>query len=282
MKKLKKAGLNTPKPQYQITECFNVLKNLWAQPEYTELVITNRAWYKLIAFINLIGDYEISGFGRVQTIPDTTGKLVNYVTDFDIIRQEVKEAYVEADADAVAEFILSLKPEERNEWTLDWHSHVNMGTSPSGTDWDNYAEMLRLRLGNQFPSMIVNKQGNITAQQIISDNRHTDIKVYVTTKELPETELVAIYKECKEKVQKLCTLAPKTTTYTNKQWAHNYGFEGQRYTDYWEDADTDCVYCGNVSDKKCSDEIGFSICKECFDTYAHTSSTTKKEKNYGF
>lgn len=203
----------TPK-KYPITECFNILKNMWAEPDYKQLVITPKAWYKLVAFINLVGDYEISGFGRIQSVPNEKGEVTSFVTDFDIIEQEVKAAYVESDEDAVLNFIVQLPAEQRAEWTLDWHSHVEMATSPSGTDWNNYSDMLKARMGKQFPSMIVNKRGEITAQQIISENKHPRIEMLIQQKALSDDEILAIYNECKEKVETLCTKAIERTTYS--------------------------------------------------------------------
>jgi proteasome lid subunit RPN8/RPN11 len=209
--------------RYVVTECYDIIRRMYEEPQISELCISSRAWIKLMYFIHLVGDYEISGFGRVQKIND-----MHVVTDFDILKQEVKQAYVESDADAVLDFIRRTPKEERSEWILDWHSHVNMGTSPSGTDWTNYGEMLKARLNKQFPAMIVNKSGSVTSYQIITAAKHSEIKV---TRELPsdltEEDYVAIYSECKEKVETLCRKAVVTTTYsygktTGSTWNSSY------------------------------------------------------------
>ena len=221
--KITNVAQKTP-AKYVCCDCFNVLKNMWAEPTYTELIITSRAWYKLMAFIHLIGDYEISGFGRIQK-GTYNGKETALVTDFDIIRQEVKAAYVESDDDAVLDFIMKLPADQRSEWTLDWHSHVNMGTTPSSTDWDNYSDMLKARMGKQFPAMIVNKSGSVTAHQIMSEVKHPGINVKIEKTVLNDTELLAIYNECKEKVENLCTKAVVITTY-------QYGSANNRTSTY--------------------------------------------------
>ena len=226
-------------PQYYpVTECLQLLKNLFTQPEYTKLVITTPAWTKLMAFIHLIGDYEISGFGRV--IPDEKDKQTGIVIDFDIIKQEVKSAYVESDADAVLEFIMQTPENERTEWILDWHSHVNMGTSPSGTDWDNYKDMLIARQQRQFPAMIVNKSGNVNAFQIICAEKHASIEVYVEKQHLSDENIEKIYNECKEKVQKKCTKAAVVTTYNsganvNRSYTGTYYYNNYYDDDNWYD-----------------------------------------------
>lgn len=276
--------------KYIVTECYNILKNMWAEPDYVKLTITAEAWYKLVAFINLVGDFEITGFGRIQSVPTENG-VMHLVTDFDIIKQEVKPAYVEADEDAVLQFLMKLPEDQRDEWTLDWHSHVEMGTTPSGTDWNNYSEMLATRMGKQFPSMIVNKKGHITAQQIISDNRHPSIQVMVQQKALPESDILKIYNECKDKVERLCTeyVAPVTTykpTYasqtTSNIWAgyakksdaqavedyDDYEYYGQ-YTGYGTQADVeedlDCHYCGAKASSWHTQQLGVAVCKDCYD-----------------
>lgn len=229
------------KPVYEVTECLQFLKNLYTKPVYKQLTISNYAWIKLMAFIHLVGEYEISGFGRIK---DET------VIDFDIIRQEVKSAYVESDADSVLEFIMNTKPEERSEWILDWHSHVNMGTTPSTTDWTNYYEMLTARQNKQFPAIIVNKKGCITANQIICEGKYTEIKMFVDTTPLSEDKIEEIYNICKEKVENYCTKAATTSwssygALTDRSVGTGY----QGYSSYYDYDDYDDYYF-NRSQKK--------------------------------
>lgn len=280
--------------KYPITECFQLLKNMYTKPTYEELCITAKAWMKLNAFIHLVGDFEISGFGRIQK-GEVDGKEMYLVTDFDIIKQEVKAAYVESDEDAVMEFIMKTPADQRGEWVLDWHSHVNMATSPSGTDWSNYSDMLKARMNQQFPAMIVNKKGDVTAYQIITDGRHTPIKMYIDTSSISDDELWALYQECKEKVETRCTKATQqaaTTkssvwtggTYRNSTVGYNtgysynyndydydygYGFHGNRWWDEEDDEIAEAKRQGYVfdDDKSSSrDTIEVEaepICEEC-------------------
>ena len=224
--------------KYPITECFQLLKNMYTKPTYEELCITTKAWMKLNAFIHLVGDFEISGFGRIQK-GEVDGKEMHLVTDFDIIKQEVKAAYVESDEDAVMEFIMNTPADQRGEWVLDWHSHVNMATSPSGTDWTNYSDMLKARMNQQFPAMIVNKKGDVTAYQIITDGRHTPIKMYIDTSPISDDELWALYQECKEKVETRCSKAiAKSAATTSTVWTggnyrnNNVGYTGSTLNSY--------------------------------------------------
>ena len=229
--------------KYPVIECFNVLRNLWAKPEVKELIITSHAWAKLMAFIHLIGDYEISGFGKIERREDTPTTF--YVTDFDIIKQTVEGAYVESDEDAVMDFIMRTPADQREQWTLDWHSHVNMGTTPSGTDWSNYGDMLSARMGKQFPAIVVNKQGNVSAYQIMTEARHETITVKLEQEDIPEGILLQIYKECKEKVENLCTkkqvIRANTAWAGSKNLANNYNSKRwwDTYNTYEEEDDDD-------------------------------------------
>lgn len=196
---------------YPITDCLDIIKGMFITPKYSQLTITAEAWVKLMCLINLVGDYEISGFGRI-----VNGKIV----DFDILEQEVKPAYVESDAEAVTKFLMSLPEEQIAEWELDWHSHVNMGTHPSGTDTSNYAKMFEARMRKQFPFMIVNKKGEVTLQQYISSARMEDIDVSLEDGDVPETKINEIYEKCRKLVQEKCRRSVVVTTYqtTTSTW----------------------------------------------------------------
>lgn len=280
--------------KYPVTECFQIIKNMYVEPKYTKLYITAEAWIKLMCFIHLIGDYEISGFGRIQNIDG-----IMTVTDFDILKQEVRGAYVEASEDAVMDFIRRTPKEQRGEWTFDWHSHVEMGTTPSGTDWNNYKEMLAARMGEQFPFMIVNKRQEVTSCCYISEGRHPAISVLILKDSVTEDRMFEIYEECKAKIETLCTKYVAKTTYTGTSsvWnsASNYktsrvGFEnygygyGYGYGYDYDDEDEEvaeakrqgyvfddeqpepepfCYGCGKPLDPNNKQEQNWGYCSEC-------------------
>lgn len=299
------ATTTTPltKAKYVVTECYNIVRNMFVEPEYTELYITSKAWTKLMCFIHLVGEYEITGFGRIQENVDTPNGPKRAITDFDIIEQEVKQAYVEADADAVLDFMRKLPADQRGEWTLDWHSHVNMGVSPSGTDWTNYSSMLSARMNKQFPAMIVNKRGDVSMHCIITSAKHPEIKVYIIQENLNDEDFSAIYYECKEKVENLCTkyVAPATTYTYGSNWykSNDSAYKGTAcgydYDKRWweEDAEDDVNYpktgslLGNKSladedeEAKAAREAGYildddGICPYCGLPVRETDETYKQ------
>lgn len=245
-------------------ECKQLIYNLFASPKYKELNITKTAYIKLMCYINLIGDYEISGFGRIQN---------GTITDVKILKQQVRAAYVECDEDAVLEFIRSIPKEQLSEWELDWHSHVNMGVIPSGTDWNNYESMSTLRGYKQFPAMIINKKQDYTLMNYISENNSEDIELNITDEPITQAEIDKIYAEAKKDIKENCTksitiqTASKTRKST-KQEKISYPLYNDYYSSYFrDDYDTDdiitnsCKSCGTPLLN--SHELTTGFCEDC-------------------
>jgi len=251
-----------------LRECKQFIYNLFAKPKYSELKVTKRAYIKLMCYINLIGDYEISGFGRIQE---------GTITDFKILKQEVKPAYVECDEDAVLEFIRSIPRNELAEWELDWHSHVNMGVTPSGTDWKNYESMSELRGHKQFPVMIINKKQEYTLLNYISEDNSEDIELTITDEEITQNEIDEIYEETKRDIKEKCTkeiqLASTYSIYgkqTIKQEKTSYPTYQDYYSAYNHNYDSGYGY-------DYDDEIESVRCKSC-----HTPLLNSHELTTGF
>ena len=245
-------------------ECRDTIYKIFEKPKYEELNITQRAYIKLMCYIYLIGDYEISGFGRIQ---DGT------ITDFKILKQDVKSAYVECDENAVLDFIRTIPTEELAEWELDWHSHVNMGTSPSGTDTTNYAEMHKMRGGKQFPIMIINKKQDYTLANYISRDRIEDIELTIIEEDVSKEEIDEIYEEAKRDVETYCTknivvytsnfkTNTYTTNYKNNNWqsrvygTSSYMNYGCGYNDFYV-----CQCCG--TELISAHEMSVGLCEDC-------------------
>lgn len=95
---------------------------------------------------------EISGLGRFLVSPDG----FQYVSEVKIFKQRVTGAHAEIDAETLEQFFESLPTEERGQWRFQWHSHVNMGTSPSGTDIQDYADLIDM--WKWFTPIIINKR----------------------------------------------------------------------------------------------------------------------------
>lgn len=198
---------------FEVTDCFEEVKELLypTPPEYTKLTFTSEAWLKLMFFIHLIGKYEITGFGRV---------VDNQIVDIDILKQKVQTTTVDVDVDEMLRFIMSLPEEERGQWVLDWHSHVEMGAFVSGTDSSNYDLQYQARLNQQYPYLIVNKKQSCLCECYVNPYKKTKIDVSILKSDIPQERMLEIYNECAEKVKTLCTapLSRHATTYTTSKY----------------------------------------------------------------
>lgn len=214
---------------YQVTECWNqILEMVFpAQPKWTELTFTRRAWLELQCYINLVGGYEVTGFGRV---------VDNQIVDVKILKQTVKPATVDCDVDAMLEFLQAIPKDQIGQWVLDWHSHVKMGVFASGTDSKNYEEQFEARLRNQFPYIIVNQLGDVYSRCYINPRKETEIKISILQEDITKDELLAIYEECKKDVEELCSkpnYSTQSTTWydydSDDAWGRYYGYNNNSF-----------------------------------------------------
>lgn len=271
---------------YLTTNCWSKILNLVfpEKPKFSKLIFTCPAWLKLQCYINLVGDYEITGFGRI---------VDDRIVDIKIIPQTVKSAEVDCDIDAMVDFMRKLPKEERGQWILDWHSHVDMGCFMSGTDSKNYEEQLEARLNQQFPVMIVNKKGEVWCQNYMETGlKPIEVSVDEDTSAITKETLKEMYDACDLDVQTLC----KKKTYSTRgfsyltsntkddddaySWGNGYGsyyssyqYDGYNTPSYSKkkdalksvkatDDDDCCVSCGTyLSDP---DEYDRGLCEDCW------------------
>lgn len=97
-------------------------------------LFTAEALFDMMAYTLSMKHHEICGIGRVQT--DQAD--IQYVSDIIILPQEVTGGTVNVTVEAMEAFFETIPEEQHPEWCFNWHSHVKMGVSPSGTDTDNY------------------------------------------------------------------------------------------------------------------------------------------------
>ena len=189
------------------TECYKKIVARYEKPKYTELTFTARAYMKLMFIIHLVGSYEVSGYGKI-----VNGKIV----DLYLPEQVLTSTTAEIDENAMVDFLSEIPTNELKYWELDWHSHVNMGTSPSGTDKSNYEEQAEARGNKQFVAMIVNKSESIWIKNVISGVKFTDIEIKREPIDLSEKELKKLYEECVELVEDRCMKEKKITVKVSK------------------------------------------------------------------
>lgn len=177
----------------KVVECFRVIQNLFAKPKYTEVNITMEAWIKLMSYIHLVGNYEVTGLGKIKN---------NTITDFKIPTQIVTETTADATDEAMTELLREIDIDEIELWELDWHSHVDMQAFISTTDEKNYELMSMARGNKQFPLLVVNKSGEVCFKNFIHKGKITDIELILLEEKLSNEKMKEIYDSCKEDVAK--------------------------------------------------------------------------------
>lgn len=209
---------------FETAQCWDSIYELVfpTQPKWTSLTFDYKAWLKMQCYINLVGDYEITGFGRV---------VDDKIVDVKILKQEVKSATVDCDVDSMLEFMRSIPKDQIGQWILDWHSHVKMSVFASGTDTDNYKAQFEARCGNQFPLMIVNQNSEVYSKVYISPSKQAPLVIKVEKSPITKEELLELYEGCKKDVEELCS--KKTYTYTKADyydsydWGKYYGYNAK-------------------------------------------------------
>lgn len=215
---------------YEVTECFEKINDLFFPtiPKFTQLEFSAEAWAKIVCYINLIGDYEITGFGRV---------VDNKVIDIKILKQTVKQSTVDCDLDSMVKFLMEIPSDQRGQWILDWHSHVNMGVFASGTDTTNYKDQWEARLKEQYPYLIINKSLETYCQCYHSPSRSTNIKLSIEDlKSVSKDRLVEIYNQCKADIEALCekyTYTRSTYTTSTYNWNKKKDEDEDDYDNYY-------------------------------------------------
>ena len=100
-------------------------------------------------------DKEVGWMGQMIRRVNDNGMISLTLFNPYVPRQEVSGATTDIDAEGVAEYALAVKQPELIKW---WgHSHVRMGTSPSGTDITTFNEHIEADPDNPFVMTIHNK-----------------------------------------------------------------------------------------------------------------------------
>lgn len=181
----------------EVFECLHIIEELFQSPKYSKLTITSEAYIKLMCYINLVGDYEVNGFGRV---------IDDKIVDFKILQQTVNRSTVLANEQSIFKFMSQTPRDQLKEWILDWHSHVTFSPEPSRTDLSNYELMKELRGNQQFPYLIINKYGQYTCRNYINEYREKDIQLVLPSEqELSNIDIQQIYEQCKQEVEQKCS-----------------------------------------------------------------------------
>lgn len=177
------------------TECYKKVMGKYESPEFEELTITSWAYLKLLFIINLVGNHEVSGFGKVQN-----GKIV----DWYIPEQELGTLTANIDEEAMLEMMKDIPAKEMGIYKVDFHSHNNAGCTPSSTDKESYKLQAQNRGYKQFIAMIINKSESIWCKCVRQGEVFSDVKVTIEPYNLEEETAKELFDECKELVATRC------------------------------------------------------------------------------
>lgn len=179
-----------------------------------KLVFEKEAYSKAMALVEECSK-EIAWHCLIQK--ESNGKFVTYkVTDVIVFPQTVTGATVVSDAAEYTEWVMELSDEVFNNMRGHMHSHVNMGTSPSGVD-TQYQEEVTENLDDFYVFMIWNKKGSHWEKIVdIEDNivyECKDIELYLPVDDYSEWAEDMIMEYVKDSKP-----TAKSKTYTYADW----------------------------------------------------------------
>lgn len=125
------------------------------------LYFTEKSWLKMQALVREF-DKEVAWHGTARRI-DSDDKDEYIIDDILVYPQEVTGATVTTDQTKYQNWLMSREDDVFNNLRMQGHSHVNMGTSPSGVDDSLYERLLNQLDDDMFYIfMIWNKRGEKT------------------------------------------------------------------------------------------------------------------------
>ena len=239
----------------KVKECFGKITSLFEEPKYKQLNITKKAYTKLMCYINLVGDIEITGIGKIK---DDT------ITDFKIPKQIVTGTTAEATDESMIELLREIPVEEINEWELDWHSHAKISTFISGTDEKNYEKMYAYKQYKQFPIMIVNQNQEFTLENFMGADNTKEIKLFILEENQPSiNELKEIYDKCKKEVAEKVEIKKVPKVQKTKYVSYKQNWFKKNEKEY-------CISCGTELITPTERSTGY--CEDCTKLFGYYNS----------
>lgn len=191
------------------------------------LYISAIAYLKMMLYVRDTST-EIAWHGTVKR----HGKNIFQITDVMLYPQTVTGTTVTTEQDKYNEWIQNLDDDTHNSMRFQGHSHVNMATTPSGTDLTFYNDILQVLPNNDYYIfMIMNKLGNTTlliydlAENIIYENEDIEYSIVNDTQAQPlENGFTEILEDIATQKEDYCKTYTYTNTYPNYGQNHNlYG-----------------------------------------------------------
>ena len=208
------------------------------------LMFSPLAYAKMLGYIREC-DLEIAWHGVVERISNDDIPVGFYVKDVICYPQKITGATVETDDEPYNQWINSLDTDTYNNMRIQCHSHVNMGVTPSSTDWNYYKQQLRDTADDDFYIFLIMNKRHELWYNIYDklNNIHYekgDIEFSVVDENFND-----LISNCKSDITKYCqkptytevTTAAKTSNYTPSNYWYDQTYGNKSTTSLWEDED---------------------------------------------
>lgn len=249
------------------------------------IYITPNAYIKMRMLVDK-SDKEIGWYGIVNEMPGLQATYI--IEDIVVYPQRVTGVTVEQDEDRMFEFEMSLTTEQVNHKRFHGHSHVNMGTSPSGVDESFYQDLLS-QVTDYFIITITNKRNEYTTRfydvannilytdvpiQLIQDDGSLYLDWYETNKEQVKEHTYTTTQITKPTLPANKSKT-KTPTKTKQKQTSIFDYED----DYWDDYFWDPNLYDYITPEAYKDIYGTKYKGEFDDCYQNRYRKSKCNKN---
>ena len=249
------------------------------------IYITPNAYIKMRMLVDK-SDKEIGWYGIVNEMPGLQATYI--IEDIVVYPQRVTGVTVEQDEDRIFEFEMSLTTEQVNHKRFHGHSHVNMGTSPSGVDESFYQDLLS-QVTDYFIITITNKRNEYTTRfyDVANNILYTDVPIHLIQDD--GSLYLDWYETNKEQVKEhtyTTTQVTKPTLPANKSKTKTPTKTKQKQTsifdyedDYWDDYFWDPNLYDYITPEAYKDIYGTKYKGEFDDCYQNRYRKSKCNKN---
>lgn len=249
------------------------------------IYITPNAYIKMRMLVDK-SDKEIGWYGIVNEMPGLQATYI--IEDIVVYPQRVTGVTVEQDEDRMFEFEMSLTTEQVNHKRFHGHSHVNMGTSPSGVDESFYQDLLS-QVTDYFIITITNKRNEYTTRfyDVANNILYTDVPIQLMQDD--GSLYLDWYETNKEQVKEhtyTTTQITKPTLPANKSKTKTSTKTKQKQTsifdyedDYWDDYFWDPNLYDYITPEAYKDIYGTKYKGEFDDCYQNRYRKSKCNKN---
>lgn len=232
------------------TSTFTYTKQLAGYKEPAALIFSPMAWIKQRILVESV-DKEIAWYGLMERREDTEIPTY-YVKDIVVYPQKTTAITVDVDNDIYPEWYSNQPDEFYTEMRLQGHSHVNMATSPSGTDRDHWEELIgKVPADSFFVCLITNKklEHYVNIYDFRRNTRYDSSDVTIVIEDL---SLATFTKDVNEKLTSIPTPSYSSYGYGQKtatgqaagrtgSYAYG-GWEDDGYDDDYDDPYYSSVY----------------------------------------